>query len=292
MARLREKAGTVANQADQIQQAVCATIRTEIGALRAFVDRRIAELSAEVHATSDLMDFSETNLSGQLKGIREQIANVVAMPTAATRNSGLELEAVVQQTEAAANRIMEAAEAIGDWLRDGKHDAASIDVGEREGQCDLRGLLVPGRHRPADQARDPAFATGRNHADRSGAERRGAAVGRRGCGQRAVQQRGTGHAGASRDQSRYGTGCCQFSVRLARSPNGPQHRRITGTALSSRCGPRRFVTTTSGIAVHRETAPCRRPALGRVNLPSQSFGLVALTCNSCMSADNGEWRGT
>ena len=118
----------MANQADQIQQAVCATIRTEIGALRSFVDRRIAELSAEVHATSDLMDFSENNLSGQLKGIREQIANVVAMPTVATRNSGLELEAVVQATEAAANRIMEAAEAIGDWLRDGKSDPASLEA--------------------------------------------------------------------------------------------------------------------------------------------------------------------
>ena len=111
-----------------MQQAVCDTIRTEIGALRTFVDRRIAELSAEVHATSDLMDFSETNLSGQLKGIRDQIANVVAMPATATRNSGLELEAVVQATEAAANRIMEAAEAIGDWLRDGKTDPASIDA--------------------------------------------------------------------------------------------------------------------------------------------------------------------
>jgi chemotaxis protein CheZ len=126
MARFRNKAGTVANQADQIQQAVCATIRSEIGTLRTFVDRRIAELSAEIHATSDLMDFSETNLSGQLKGLRDQIANVVAMPTAATRNSGLELEAVVQATEAAANRIMEAAEAIGDWLRDGKNDPDSM----------------------------------------------------------------------------------------------------------------------------------------------------------------------
>jgi chemotaxis protein CheZ len=117
----------VANQADQIQQAVSATIRAEMGDLRAFVDRRIAELSMEIHATVDLMDFSENNLSGQLKGIREQIAIVVARPAEATRNSGLELEAVVQATEAAANRIMEAAEAIGDWLRDGKHDPASID---------------------------------------------------------------------------------------------------------------------------------------------------------------------
>ena len=99
-----------------------------MGDLRSFVDRRIAELSMEIHATVDLMDFSENNLSSQLKGIREQIASVVAMPTAATRNSGLELEAVVQATEAAANRIMEAAEAIGDWLREGKNDPASMEA--------------------------------------------------------------------------------------------------------------------------------------------------------------------
>jgi chemotaxis protein CheZ len=122
----------VANQADQIQQAVSATIRAEMGDLRSFVDRRIAELSMEIHATVDLMDFSENNLSGQLKGIRDQITNVIAMPAAATRNSGLELEAVVQATEAATNRIMEAAEAIGDWVRDGKNDpAAMLAVNEK-----------------------------------------------------------------------------------------------------------------------------------------------------------------
>jgi chemotaxis protein CheZ len=128
MRELRHEAIKVANQADQIQQAVAATIRDELGGLRLFVDRRIAELSAEIHATVQLVDFSENNLSGQLSGIREQIASVIAMPTAATRNSGLELEAVVQATEAAANRIMEAAEAIGDWLREGKNDPASIEV--------------------------------------------------------------------------------------------------------------------------------------------------------------------
>jgi chemotaxis regulatin CheY-phosphate phosphatase CheZ len=124
----RGQGGPVANQAEEIEQAVRVTIRTEIATLRTFVDRRIAELSAEIHATSDLMDFSESNLSGQLTEIRAQIASVVALPTAATRNSGLELEAVVQATEEAANRIMEAAEAIGDWLREGQHDAASMNA--------------------------------------------------------------------------------------------------------------------------------------------------------------------
>jgi chemotaxis protein CheZ len=117
---------SVANQADQIQETVCALIREEVGGLRTFVDRRIAELSAEVHATTQLMDFSESNLMGQLAGIREEISGVLAAPAASTRNSGFELEAVVQATEEAANRIMEAAEAIGDWLRDGKSDATSV----------------------------------------------------------------------------------------------------------------------------------------------------------------------
>ncbi len=118
----------MAHQADQIQQAVASTIREEMGGLRAFVDRRIAELSAEINATVQLVDYSEINLSGQLASIREQITNVIAAPSLATRNSGLELEAVVQATEAAANRIMEAAEAISDWVRDGSTDAASISI--------------------------------------------------------------------------------------------------------------------------------------------------------------------
>ena len=132
MVRNWHQADTVANQADQIQQAVCAAIRSEMGELRSFVDRRIAELSAEIHATVELMDFSENNLSGQLKGIREQIAGVIALPSSASRNSGLELEAVVQATEAAANRIMEAAEAIGDRLREGKNDPSMIDAVNEE----------------------------------------------------------------------------------------------------------------------------------------------------------------
>ena len=132
----------MADQTGEIQQAVAATIREEMDGLRTFLDRRIAELSAEIHATVQMVDFSEVNLSGQLSAIRQQITSVVAAPSAATRNSGLELEAVVHATEAAANRIMEAAEAIGDWLREGKHDTASMDSGEREGQRHLRGLLL------------------------------------------------------------------------------------------------------------------------------------------------------
>jgi chemotaxis protein CheZ len=92
------------------------TVRTEVadafGELRRFMDRRISELSTEIHATVQMVGFSETNVTQQLERMHAQISKVIALPGAATRNSGLELEAVVQATEEAANRILGAAEAI------------------------------------------------------------------------------------------------------------------------------------------------------------------------------------
>jgi chemotaxis protein CheZ len=111
-----------------IREGIRAEIEPMFAELKRFTDRRIAELSAEIHATVQLVDFSEINLSTQLAKIQQQVAAMIAMPAAATRNSGLELEAVVQATEAAANQIMEAAEAIGDWLRDGSRDVESLEV--------------------------------------------------------------------------------------------------------------------------------------------------------------------
>jgi len=107
--------------AESERRMMCDTATTDdlggkIDELRRFVDRRFAELSAEIHASVQLIDFSETNISEQLGAVKAQLAEVLAAPQAATRNSGTELEAVVQTTEAAANKIMEAAEAIGDWL--------------------------------------------------------------------------------------------------------------------------------------------------------------------------------
>lgn len=109
-----------------VQAAVEAGVGSAIDDLRRFVDRRIAELSAEIHGATQLMDYSEANLSGQLTRIQQEIGRVVAAPAMETRTSGLELEAVVQATESAANQIMEAAEAIGNWLETGRGDPAAV----------------------------------------------------------------------------------------------------------------------------------------------------------------------
>ncbi len=107
-----------------------AAIRDELAPLfddlRRFVDRRIAELSAELHASSELADMTEQKLLREVALVHDQIARLVAVPAASTRNSGIELEAVVQATEAAANTIMEAAEAIQDWIDGGSRDPGAI----------------------------------------------------------------------------------------------------------------------------------------------------------------------
>jgi len=99
------------------------TVRSELepmfAELRGFVDRRIAELSAEVNGAVQMVDYSEANLTGQITRMQEELQRMIALPSNATRNSGLELEAVVQVTESAANQIMEAAESIGTWIQEG-----------------------------------------------------------------------------------------------------------------------------------------------------------------------------
>jgi chemotaxis protein CheZ len=107
-------------------QAVLHAMEPRMEALRGFIDRRLSELSAELHASVELADMTEAKLAGELGRIHDQIGQLVAVPAAATRNSGLELEAVVQATEQAANNIMEAAEAIQDWVSSGRQDADGV----------------------------------------------------------------------------------------------------------------------------------------------------------------------
>ncbi len=125
---LADQPGLAALIGAQIDDAIKAQIVPLFQDLRRFTDRRIAELSAEIHGAVQMVDFSETNLTAQLSGIQEQIVRLISVPSTSSRNSGLELEAVVAATETAANRIMEAAETMGDWIREGKQDPEAFIV--------------------------------------------------------------------------------------------------------------------------------------------------------------------
>jgi hypothetical protein len=53
---------------DELGELVRAVVQAELGVaidgLRQFVDRRISELSVEIHGATQLLDFSEANLTG------------------------------------------------------------------------------------------------------------------------------------------------------------------------------------------------------------------------------------
>jgi chemotaxis protein CheZ len=106
-------------------------VRAEVGGmfeeLRRFFDRRIAELSTEILATLEMVDVNETHLSDQLSQMHGEMSRVMALPSGATRNSGLELEGVIEATDAAANRIMSAAETILAAVEAGREKAVIID---------------------------------------------------------------------------------------------------------------------------------------------------------------------
>jgi chemotaxis protein CheZ len=122
---------TISIPQDDLRRALQAEMEPRFAELRGFLDRRIAELSAEVHASVELADMGETRIAEEIARVQSQIGQLVAVPAAATRNSGLELEAVVQVTESAANTIMEAAEAIGDWIAQGRDAATAPAIVER-----------------------------------------------------------------------------------------------------------------------------------------------------------------
>ena len=115
---------------DLVRDTVRAEVADAFAELRRFMDRRMSELSTEIHATVQMVGFSETNVTQQLDRMHAQLVKLVALPSSATRNSGFELEAVVQATEEAANRILGAAEAIRSLVmkRFGEHPAAAAIV--------------------------------------------------------------------------------------------------------------------------------------------------------------------
>lgn len=109
-------------QPDMLDQ----VLTSHFASLRAFVDRRIAELSAEVSSSVQLMGMTEEALGNRIAEVHAQIARLIAIPASNARNSGMELEAVVQATESAADTILEAAEAIQTWLDEGGNDTIAL----------------------------------------------------------------------------------------------------------------------------------------------------------------------
>lgn len=146
------------DEATGLQQVLREMVRGEIGGmfddLRRFVDRRIAELSTEIHAALEMVDVSEHHLSDQLQEMQGALSRVATTPASSTRNSRLKLEDLVQATEDAANNIMTAAEMIRSAV--GAPDAREVIIEQVEAildACKFRDLTWQRVRRALEQLR-------------------------------------------------------------------------------------------------------------------------------------------
>lgn len=81
--------------------------------LEKFIARRFDEISMEIEATSQLMEMAEEDAGKRFSDMLGMLNAIsFAGDGSSPANSGLELEAVVKETEAAATKIMDAADNI------------------------------------------------------------------------------------------------------------------------------------------------------------------------------------
>jgi len=95
--------------------------------LKTFISRRFDEISMEINATSQMIDMTENSLGQKFVEILS-VLNAVGNSEGGitSSNSGFELDMVVDQTEKAANDIMDSADAIDKLLK------SNIDFSDEE----------------------------------------------------------------------------------------------------------------------------------------------------------------
>ena len=102
----------IAENIDELNS-VASSVDKQLKKLETFVARRFDELSMEVNATSQLVDMAEEGLRRHFLEILEILKAINFHGEGSSpANTGVELEAVVQITEQAANTIMDAADKI------------------------------------------------------------------------------------------------------------------------------------------------------------------------------------
>lgn len=87
-----------------------AELQEQIRLFETFVKRRFDELSMEINATAQQMDMAETSIGQRFGEIFEALGAISYKGDGTTAaNAGVELDAVVDMTENAANTILDAA---------------------------------------------------------------------------------------------------------------------------------------------------------------------------------------
>lgn len=90
-------------------------IAEKLEIMERFIARRFDEISMEINATSQQLDMTEEGLGQKFGEILQIMSAISFQGEGLTQaNTGVELKAVIDDTEAAANKILDAADRIGE----------------------------------------------------------------------------------------------------------------------------------------------------------------------------------
>ena len=94
-------------------------INEKLAVMEKFIARRFDEISMEINATSQQVDMAEEGIAKRFGEILDIMSAISYHGEGQTQvNTGVELEAVIGDTEEAANKILDAADSIADLVRE------------------------------------------------------------------------------------------------------------------------------------------------------------------------------
>lgn len=94
-------------------------INDKLAVMEKFIARRFDEISMEINATSQQVDMAEEGIARRFGEILDIMSAISYHGEGQTQvNTGVELEAVIDDTEKAANKILDAADSIADLVRE------------------------------------------------------------------------------------------------------------------------------------------------------------------------------
>lgn len=98
------------------------TVNSQLEVLETFIARRFDEISMEINATSQQFDMVEDGLVTRFAEVLEILGAISYSSNgdSAAANTGVELEAIIEDTENAANNILDAADKIAEYVSDEK----------------------------------------------------------------------------------------------------------------------------------------------------------------------------
>ncbi len=95
------------------------SMQEQLLTMEKFVRRRFDEISMEINATSQQLDMAESGLESRFSEILSSMSAISFSGNGLTAaNTGVELQAVIADTEEAANRILDAADRMSTRLLD------------------------------------------------------------------------------------------------------------------------------------------------------------------------------